>query len=215
MRAVYAVALLAFWLKGCALTSKSEALSPRYFSPDVGQSTPAVRARALSRLELRLGQIGAASQLEERIAYRLSPTELGYYEDRRWTEPPEEYLRRALGRELFEDRGLRRVVSGAAPTLDVELVEFEELRYGDSRARVALLFSLRDDRTALIERRIVVEQPIAAGDPKEAPVRVAVALSNALSQAVSDVADEAVAVLEAEASKPSHAEPAPPADDAR
>jgi cholesterol transport system auxiliary component len=197
MRCVYAVALLAFWLKGCALTSKSEPMSPRYFSPDVGRSAPAVRAQALSRLELRLGQIGAASSLEERIAYRMSETELGYYDNRRWTEPPEEYLRRALGHELFEDRGLRRVVSGAAPTLDVELVHFEELRYGANRARVAVRFSLRDEHSALLERVLVVEQPIASGESEAAPVRVAVALSNALSQAVSNLADEVVAELSA------------------
>jgi uncharacterized lipoprotein YmbA len=198
---VYAVALLAFWLKGCALTSKSEALSPRYFSPDVGQSSPGVRAQARSRLELRLGQIGAASHLEERIAYRLSEAELGYYDDRRWTEPPEEYLRRALGRELFDGRGLRRIVSGDAPTLDVELVNFDELRYGPSRARVALRFSLHDERSVLVEQVVTIEQPIAGGDAKEAPVRVAVAMSNALSQAVAKIADAIVAELESEAAR--------------
>ncbi|MET0411803.1 MAG: ABC-type transport auxiliary lipoprotein family protein, partial [Polyangiaceae bacterium] len=151
-----------------------------------------------------LGQMGAASYLEERIAYRLSETELGYYDDRRWTEPPAEFLRRALGRELFEQRRLSRVASGAAPTLDVELVGFEELRYGASRARVTLRLSLVDERRVLLQRVITVEQAIPDGDEKEAPVRVAVAMSKALSRAVTNVADDVVALLTARASAAEH-----------
>jgi cholesterol transport system auxiliary component len=195
MRPEIVLFALALSAQGCALSSKGEPLSPRYFSPDLGQSSTATRAAPELPLELRLGQMGAASYLEERIAYRLSETELGYYDDRRWTEPPEEFLRRALGRELFEGRRLRRVVSGVAPTLDVELVSFEELRYGASRARVTLRFALADERHARLERVITIEQPIADGDVKAAPVRVAVAMSRALSRAVAEVADAVIAEL--------------------
>ena len=197
MRPLTGILALALCAQGCAFTSKGEPLSPRYFSPDLGQSAPAARPAPGTALELRLGQMGAASYLEERIAYRLSETELGYYEDRRWTEPPEEFLRRALGRELFEQRRLSRVVSGPAPTLDVELVGFEELRYGASRARVTLRFSLANERRMLVERVLTVEQPIANGEEKDAPVRVAVAMSKALSHAVANLADAVVAELPA------------------
>jgi cholesterol transport system auxiliary component len=199
MRASFSPVLLTLLLQGCALTSKGEPLSPRYFSPDLGQRADDARTPAAARLELRLGQISAASHIEERIAYRLSEAELGYYDDRRWTEPPEEYLRRALGRVLFEERGLRRIVSGEAPTLDVELVDFEELRYGENRARVTLRFTLNDTKSALIERAVSVERPVASGDAKQAPLRVAVAISNALSQAVSQLADEVGRELQAHA----------------
>jgi cholesterol transport system auxiliary component len=205
MRRVLAVLLFALCAHGCALLSKGEPLSPRYFSPDLGQSSPSTRAAPGPELELRLGQMGAASYLDERIAYRLSETELGYYDDRRWTEPPEEFLRRALGRELFEQHQLSRVVSGAAPTLDVELVGFEELRYGASRARVTLRWSLADERRVLLERVVTVEQAIPGGDAKEAPVRVAVAMSKALSRAVTDVADAVISVLAARADEAAQA----------
>jgi ABC-type uncharacterized transport system auxiliary subunit len=195
MRAMAGLVALALCAQGCAFTSKGEPLSPRYFSPDLGQSASSGRAAPGASLELRLGQMGAASYLEERIAYRLSEAELGYYEDRRWTEPPEEFLRRALGRELFEQRGLARVLSGPAPTLDVELVGFEELRYGATRARVTLRFALANERRVLLERMVTVEQPIAIGDAQEAPVRVALAMSKALSRAVADVADAVIAEL--------------------
>ncbi|MEY2936160.1 MAG: hypothetical protein RL033_6909, partial [Pseudomonadota bacterium] len=97
------VLLLACLGSGCALLSKSQPFSPRYFSPDAeetaAQHTAAKQTAAASTsppLELRLGQIDAAAHLEERIAYRPSQGELGYYDSWRWTEPPQAYLRRAL-----------------------------------------------------------------------------------------------------------------------
>jgi cholesterol transport system auxiliary component len=182
---------------GCALLSKAEQMSPRYFSP----STDLARARVerpeeASRLELRLGQIDSAAHLEERMAYRLSDTELGYYQDRRWTEPPEEYLRRALSHELFERRGIGRVVGGTGPTLDVELVSFEQVRHGTPRARLALRFGLRDERRSLLERAIVVEEPLASASAQDEAEQVAKALSNALSRAVAELGDLTVERLE-------------------
>lgn len=206
MRSLSALLALALCTQGCALLSKGEPLSPRYFSPELGPSAAPEHGAPGSTLELRLGRMGAAAYLEERIAYRLSETELGYYEDRRWTEPPEEFLRRALGRALFEERGLSRVVSGLAPTLEVELVGFEELRYGASRARVTLRVSLADARRVLLERAITVERAIPDGEPKEAPVRLALAMSKALSRAAADAADAVIAAL---AARPSDVAPEP------
>ncbi len=183
-------------LSGCAIFSKAEQMSPRYFSPATDLVRGGAKPGESSGLELRLGQIDSAAHLEERIAYRLSDTELGYYQDRRWTEPPEQYLRRALGHELFERRGLARVVAGAAPTLDVELVSFEQLRHGSPRARVALRFSLRDERRSLLERAIVVEEALGSGVAKEEAEQLAQALSSALTRAVTELADLTVQQLE-------------------
>jgi cholesterol transport system auxiliary component len=197
---------------GCALLSKAEQMSPRYFSP----STDLTRARVerggeAARLELRLGQIDSAAHLEERIAYRLSDTELGYYQDRRWTEPPEEYLRRALSHELFERRGIGRVVGGMGPTLDVELVSFEQVRHGPPRARLALRFSLRDERRSLLERALVVEEPLASAAAKDEAEQVAKALSSALARAVAELAELSIEQLELERGSPG-APGAPSAD---
>jgi cholesterol transport system auxiliary component len=183
-------------LSGCAIFSKAEQMSPRYFSPATDLMPGGVQPGEPSKLELRLGQIDSAAHLEERIAYRLSDTELGYYQDRRWTEPPEEYLRRALAHELFERRRLGRVVAGAAPTLDVELVSFEQVRHGPPRARLALRFSLRDERRSLLERAIVVEEPLEPAAAKEEAEQLANALSGALSRAVTQLADLTIAQLE-------------------
>jgi uncharacterized lipoprotein YmbA len=179
--------LLFVVLAGCALTSKAAPLAPRYFSPELREeSSPHPAANA--GLELRLGRIEAAAHLEQRLAYRSDESELGYYDSWRWTEPPEAYLERALVQQLFEQRGLVRVVSGPAPTLDVELSSFEELRSGAARARVELRLSLRDERRSLLERTLRVEQAMAPGAPADAPLRLTRALSAALEQAVGELA---------------------------
>ncbi len=175
-------------LPGCALTSKADALSPRYFNPQVPSS--ARSPAAAESLELKLGQVSSAANLDERMAYRISSTEVGFYDDRRWTELPEAYLRRALERDLFEQRRLKRVVSGIAPVLDVELTAFEELRQQPPKVRVSLTFSLRDERHSRLERSLTLEQPASGGsDPAQ---NVAQALATTLSQAVRTLGDEVV-----------------------
>jgi cholesterol transport system auxiliary component len=181
------LALLLCVCPACALMSKAQPLAPRYFSPDEG-SAPRAPAPGTAPLELRLGEVEAAVHLEQRIAYRPSDGELGYYESWRWTEPPQAYLRRALERELFERRGLVRVVSGSAPTLNVELTSFEELRAEPARARVELSIVLRGERRALLEHTLRKELPLPAGSSDE-PLRLTRTLSQALDSAVSEVAD--------------------------
>lgn len=191
---------------GCAFMSKGEAVSPRYFSPALepaqapaegarsGTSAPSESARAPR--ELRVGRIEPAAHLEERIAYRVSESELGYYDDRLWTEPPEQFVRRALESELFETHAFRRVVAGVAPTLDVEVLSFEELRQGSPRARLSLLITLRDERHALLERTISVEVPVVpAAEGEEGPA-LATAMARALSRATKEIAQRVSAELD-------------------
>ncbi|HEY6078854.1 MAG TPA: ABC-type transport auxiliary lipoprotein family protein [Polyangiaceae bacterium] len=189
----------------CALTSKADAKSARYFNPERTPNGPS--QAAAQPFELRLGQVSSASHLDERISFRVSSSEVGFYDDLRWTEIPEAYLRRALERELFEERKLSRIVSGVAPILDVELTSFEELREKPPKARVTLTFSLRDERRSLLERSLELEQPLverAGSDPAQ---RLAQALAATLAQAVQMVGAEVTARL-GEAAK---AEPPPTA----
>jgi cholesterol transport system auxiliary component len=195
------VCLLAL-LSACALTGKGDALYPRYFSPEteVAKATPS--AATTPTLALRLGQVEAASHVEERFAYRLEASELSYYDDRRWTEPPERYLRRALERELFQRRGIRRTVSGPGATLDLELTSFEELRTPPARVRLALSFSLHDDRQSQLERRVVVERPLPSSTQGASARDVTAALSLALDAAVLDVSEQVARELGAPAPVP-------------
>jgi cholesterol transport system auxiliary component len=189
-------------LSACALTGKGNALYPRFFSPEVETADVGPTPPVGPPLALRLGQVEAASHVEERFAYRVEPSELSYYEDRRWTEPPDRYLRRALERELFQRRGIRRTVSGPGATLDVELTAFEELRTPPARVRLALSFSLHDDRQSVLERHVVVERPLPpSSSPPSAP-DVAAALSLALAAAVQTVSDQVAQGLRAPAPEP-------------
>src|SRR3954463_13816127 len=98
------------------------------------------------------------------MALRTSARELQYSEDHHWTERPEIFLRRALSRTLFEERGLTASLSSRAVTLEVELIAFEEVEQPHV-ARVQALLVLRDDRLGLIEETITVEQPVPAERP--------------------------------------------------
>ena len=178
---------------GCALTSKGDALSPRYFSPEPSGATRSAKVAAPH--ELRLGEVSAAAHLDDRIAYRVSAAEMGFYDGQRWTENPDAYLRRALERDLFEDRGLSRIVAGQSPILDVELTVFEELRGKPSRARVSLTFLLRDDRRSYLQRTIALEKVVERKPGADAAQCLAETLTAALDDAVRQLGDEVVAKL--------------------
>jgi cholesterol transport system auxiliary component len=154
---------------GCALTSKAEVVEIRYFSPErVKPSlTGATLAPRGDPLELRLGRVSAGSNLRERIAFRGAGYELGYYATWRWSERPETFVRRDLARTLFEEHGLRRVHGGAAPTLDVDVIAFDDLRLGKERAaRVQLEGVLSADDAVLWQETITVDHPVIAESPK-------------------------------------------------
>jgi uncharacterized lipoprotein YmbA len=182
--------LLGALQSGCALTGKGEPMAPRYFNPQPPALTDSDAASP--PFELRLGQVSSASHLDERISYRVSAAEVGFYDDMRWTEPPEAYLRRALERELFEQRKLTRVATGAASVLDVELTAFEELRTSPPRVRVTLTFGLRDDRRALLERSLELEAPLSDKAGLDKPQRVAEALAATLNRAVQTIGSDVV-----------------------
>lgn len=195
------VVLLLLLSGGCALLGKSDPLVPRYFSPEapdgsLGTSRAAPRG-APPGLALRIGRVGGGSYLKERIVFRESNHELGFYEDRRWTERPEVYLQRALERSFFEERGVQRAVSGASPTLTAELIEFEEMREAGGGVRIEVSYALHDDRKVIRERTFVVEQPIAAGDNASRPERIAAGLGDALGRTVAQIADQVITDLAA------------------
>ncbi len=148
---------------GGALTAKGEPLAIRYFDPEVRPGGVTLSAaHSGSPCELMLGRVGASSNLGDLIAFRDSPFEVGYYDARRWTQTPDNYLRRRLVRALFEERGCQRIMSGNAPTLDVELLVFELARPTQS-ARVAVHYVLYDDRSVLTEGTLEISKPARTG----------------------------------------------------
>jgi cholesterol transport system auxiliary component len=180
-----AVALVAATIgsAGCALLSRGASVDVRWYTPELtrGRTGSAELQRGC---ELHLGRVAAGADLGLRIAYGDGLYQVGYYEGRRWTERPEQYVRRALGRALFEEGPFRRSPSGEGPTLDVEVIEFQEVRAPAMHAaRVSLRFALVGDR-GLVEHTVVESEPFP-GEPFDAFVA---AMSVALETAVNEVA---------------------------
>jgi cholesterol transport system auxiliary component len=180
---------------GCALLTKSDPVLPRYFSPEVFDTASPAVPNAHLDLSVRLGRIGGGSYLKERIAFRNSDHEFGFYEDRRWTERPEVYLQRAIERSLFEERGVKRALVPSAPTLTADLIEFEEVRGPAPRVRLRVSYALFDEHTVLIERSVAVERPLAPGTEASRADRVAAGLGDALREVVARMADDVISDL--------------------
>lgn len=187
---------------GCALTGKADLVEVRYFSPEqvkprlnVADATAAPAAPApQGAIEVRLGRVSSGPNLRERIAYRDATFERGYYEDWRWTERPETFVRRALGRSLFEEHGMQRVLSGASPTLEVEVTAFDDVRSKAGRAaRVELKVMLYDARGVAYEETVAVDRPVAGATPKIEDV--VAAMAEALDAAAAQVTQKVQAVL--------------------
>ena len=215
--AVAIVALLGS--TGCGgIFASSDVKDPRYFAPSASERERDASARPAASAEprkLRIGRVSSGEHLRQRIVYRASPVEVGEYEEFRWTEKPEEYVRRALLRSLFEERGMTQAVGGVVPTLDVELLAFEEVRHGDKRAaRVEISYAVRDDRVVIAAHTVTVERPSSGGDDME---RVVEAMSGALDEASATIAGEISKALEdeAKAKDARAAAEAPPKSEAR
>lgn len=181
---------------GCSLLGKSEPTIIRYFTPERGPAVPGVAGAAADggvrtavdprSPELRLGRVNAASYLRDKIVFRQLDHEIGYYDDFRWTERPEAYLRRSLAHALFEERGLRQSVSGPGLILEIELHAFDELRSPRRVARVSLTWLLRDERSVVAQSSIAVEHALRDATDMTS---VAQGLSEALAEAVQRVVD--------------------------
>jgi cholesterol transport system auxiliary component len=199
MRAISSVCVAVLALgSGCALLTKSEPVVPRYFSPEAAD--PAGPRATATGLELRLGRVDADAYIKDRIIHRDSAFEIGYYDDRVWTEKPQAYVRRALARALFDERGVTQLLSGVGATLDVDVVAFEEVREPVHLARIKLVYEIYDDRVVLLSRSVLVERPIPPSKGDAAANEAVQAMAAALVAAVDAVAD--VAALELRSEEP-------------
>lgn len=185
--------LLGALSSGCALLGKGKPLQLRYFDLSAAPTVEPAAKTAAPRL--RLGTVSASRHIDRRFVSRRSAHELSYYEQWRWTDPPDAFLRRTLSQNLFEQAGLTRVVSGVAPTLEVELSSFEEVRAeGRQRARAVLLAVLHDDRVQLWQRTFEAETEVGGGDAAEA---LAAALGVALRKVCAQLTEQTLAALPA------------------
>jgi hypothetical protein len=192
MRAIFIALLCA----SCALTNKSDSVFFRYYSLE--RVTPAAATTPTpTKLQLRLGRVGAASYLKDKIAYRDGGNEIGFYDGLRWTERPEAYLYRAMSRALFEQHAIQQIVGGVGPTLEIELNAFEELRAPRHAARVEVSWMLRDDQLVIVQKTLVVEKPIASAKSDSDASAVATSMADALREAIETMVTAVVTQLSA------------------
>ena len=199
--ALFLCAITASLAPGCgALSGKAEPGAPRFFSlgraPDRPDGFAASPGAPGDPAELRLGRITGAPHLEERLVFRNSADEINYYRELRWTEPPEEFLKRLLERALFEERGLRHVVGGAGPTLDAQLTAFDEVRVPQHLARAQVAARLHDDHLVLWEETLTVDRPVVERKDGDLAAATVDALGRAMQAAVDQVADRVLRKLE-------------------
>jgi ABC-type uncharacterized transport system auxiliary subunit len=149
-------------------------------------------------MRIALGDVRGGSYLRDRIMYRQSGSELGFYEEHRWVDQPASYLRRALARELFDRHGVAPVLTGPGATLEVQLVSFEEVRAPRRVAHFEAVYFLYGGGLDGVERSVVLEQAIPqTDDPIEGVVQ---ALGQAVALGARRIANDVVSELQAQAS---------------
>ncbi len=180
-------AALLIVLSGCLLGTRVPPLELRYFAPPDVESRVAATP---STSTLRVPRVTASSHLRFRIAHRESAVELQFYETLRWTERPDEYVRRALLAAL-EGHRVGLTLGGESPRLEVEVAAFEEVRRGDRVfGRVQLRYQLDDEDSVLATDSITVERAAVSGDISD----VVDAIGGAMTEATSELAKRVAAV---------------------
>ena len=175
-------------LVGCALTSKSTPEDIRYFSPELDPAPAAQASADAPRARVRFARLTSSTNLRRRIVHRESRVETDEYETLRWTENPEEYVRRSLESALLERR-VEQAMGGNAPALDVEVVGFEAIAQGARRGgRVEIRYRLRDESSVLASGDVTVERDAAGTDFDGIVIAIGTAMDAATAQVATAVA---------------------------
>ena len=180
-------------LMGGCLT-QSERTRVRYYSlNNIETSVPRAARQWPATLGIR--PLTAASRYRDRIFYRLSEVEVGFYPFDRWVEPPEEMVNQLLT-ELIESSGLFEQVVAAedvqasAWILSGEVTRFDEVRKPEGRfAACWLRLELRQARTEELLWSEMLTAKVALSD------NTPEALAQAMSKAVYDVAVQLISRL--------------------
>jgi len=170
---------------------------PRFYEPDSAALHGAVgdrpAAAATAGVPVRLRRVRSAAFFRERIVWRASEVEYGFYEERRWNDLPAHYVERALVTKLRETPGLGLTDDPRAAALYVDVVAFHEVLGPVHVADVALAVSLRGGHRGHLERTFSARVGIADGDPAS----LARAMGRALDDVVAQVAEGLAASVRA------------------
>jgi cholesterol transport system auxiliary component len=191
MRFALTLPVLAFTMTcGCALTSRGKASEWSWFTPE--RVRPHLTSAPLGAgPAVRIRRVTSGTDLGRRIVFGDGAYEVGYYEQRRWTEGPDLYVRRALERTLCQEQGFRCDLDGSAATLDIEVLKFQEVKTARSHAAlVSLRVVLSNDRV-LLDDTVQVDDRVLGSSFDE----VVAAMARALDGASDEVARRVSAAL--------------------
>jgi ABC-type uncharacterized transport system auxiliary subunit len=194
MRLWLAGSMLALLLvSGCL--GRGELRPVRYYSVD---SLPVNVAPVTRSWPVPLGvrPFTAATRYRDRMLYRISAVEVGFYQYERWVEPPEEMVTRVLSTALGASGLFRQVVSAdivqlPAWILSGELIRFDEVREAGRRQAecwVHVEVQQAHDERLLWADVLKATEPLAAETPE--------AFAQAMSQAVQQAAMSLISKLE-------------------
>ncbi len=143
-------------LAGCGSLSSDDG-GTHWFTPERVAPTRLTSGRA-ALPALHLGGVSRLVDPGQRIVYGDGAYQIGFYKDRMWTEPPALYVRRALFRALFEEPRFRPGSERDAPTLEVDVPVFQELKIpGTHAARVVLHVVLGAEHVLYTDTIVVTE----------------------------------------------------------
>lgn len=179
---------------GCLARNAAE---PRFFRPDsallsdshAGDPPPASSGPIPV---VRLRAVDGEPGLRERVVWRASPLEYGFYEQRRWHELPASYVERALRAAFRKSARVRLSDDLHVPSLRVVVTAFDEVLAPAHVASVEATASLHDAHgQQLFERPFAAEAPIAGDDPAAMARAMGGALDTVATQIALAVADAA------------------------
>ncbi|QDU67813.1 hypothetical protein Pla86_29010 [Planctomycetes bacterium Pla86] len=143
-------------------------IEPRYFSATAAfdANLEAAQPDADEVYLIELQPVRVVGHLRERMVWRDGAGEVGFREDRRWSEDPAGLLARGLEAALAAAPGVGAAPAAAEWSLSVTLEQFGELRATDTRAEVGLRATLVDRRgRVVLQRQFSASEPVADDDP--------------------------------------------------
>jgi ABC-type uncharacterized transport system auxiliary subunit len=171
----------------------------RYYKLDI---TPApAPAGPSTSASLRIEPFRTTSLLrQDRIVYRPSPVEVGFYEYHRWAEPPTDTVTKALadqlaGRRLFQSVGISDGAERAAYVLRGSIDRLQEVDYkGAVRAQVTISLELEDPvRGEKIWASVASSECVVAKSDVQA---VVAAMGRASQQSIERLVKDVVAFVQ-------------------
>lgn len=178
-------------LAGCG----SEKVPPtRYYKLDIPPA-PASAGPSVP-VSLRIEPFRTTSLLrQDRIVYRPSPVEVGYYEYHRWAEAPNDSVTRALADQLTKRRVFQSIkVSDAGEKADYVLRgtidQLQEVDYkGGVRAQVSISAVLEDpvQRQTIWSGTAAAETAVARRDVQAVVAAMGQASQQSLARLMADV----------------------------